>query len=82
MFALLRKLSLGFQQERHDPVKGIHQIQKFAWAMAKLQILIENDLSPLDCNFTFYKQLLKSIKTKDNTVLYQRIDFSFGNVNS
>ena len=56
--ASLRKLSIGFQQEKHDRVKVIHQIQKFAWAMSKLQILIENNLSSLDCNLTFCKQLL------------------------
>ena len=39
-----RKLSLGFQQDLHNPVKAVRRIQEFTWTMAKLQLLIEMDL--------------------------------------
>ena len=34
----LHRLSLGFQQELHDPVNAVHCIQEFTQTMAKLKL--------------------------------------------
>ena len=38
----LRRLSLSMQHENHDPVKIIHRINEFTWAMSKLRLIVEN----------------------------------------
>ena len=44
VLALLKALSLGFQNEKHDPVFAIRRITEFNWTMAKLQLLIDDSL--------------------------------------
>ena len=69
----LRRLSLGFQQELHDPVKAVRRIQDFTWTMIKLQILIENDLDSPDSRLTYYKRFIESTKIVDGKQTYQNI---------
>ena len=61
-FSMLCHLSLGFQQELHDPVKAVCCIQEFTQTMAKLKLLIYKSLDspetlPTSTNFC---QILKN----------------------
>ena len=40
----LRRLSLAFQQDIHNPVKAVRRVVEFTWTMSKLQLLIEGSL--------------------------------------
>ena len=60
----MRRLSLSFQKELHDPVKAVRRVQEFTWTMAKLQLLIENSLDSEDSIMTNYKQVLTKIVEK------------------
>ena len=33
----MRRLSLSFQKDLHDPVKAVHRVQEFTWTMAILK---------------------------------------------
>ena len=41
----LKKLSLGFQKEKHDPVLAARCIKEFDWTMSKLQLSVDSSLS-------------------------------------
>ena len=56
-----RKLSLGFQQDLHNPVKAVRRIQEFTWTMAKLQLLIEMDLDSTESRLTSYKHIIQNV---------------------
>ena len=57
----IRKISLGFQQNRHDLVKAVKRVKYFTLKTAKLTLLIvQSDISRL----TFYKRLLADIEQK------------------
>ena len=59
----LRRLSLGFQQELHDPVKAVRRILQFIQTMAKLKLLIINLLilrKPYLLTSTNFCQILKN----------------------
>ena len=55
------KLSLGFQQDLHNPVKAIRQIQEFVWTMAKVQVFIEMDLDSTENRLTSYKGITQNV---------------------
>ena len=55
------RLSITFQQEEHDPVKVVQQIQEFNWIMVKLKILTESSLEGQNMYLTHYKQFLDKI---------------------
>lgn len=72
----LRRLSLAFQQEIHNPVKSIRRVQELKWTMAKLQLLIEESLeNPEATILTNYKKLRSDIiyKEDDDRYYYQQI---------
>ena len=60
----MRRLSLSFQKDLHDPVKAVHRVQEFTWNMTKLQILIESTLNSQDSIMTSYKKFLREIVEK------------------
>ena len=66
ILSLLWRLSLGFQPELHDPVKTLHRIQEFTWAMVKLQILVESTFDSPDSNLMYYSfwRVLWKLKVK------------------
>ena len=67
----IHHLSIAFQQEEHDPVKAVKQIQEFNWAMAKLIILTKFlDKTDAQNDGWFYYQDVKLSKYTDtkNTV--------------
>ena len=61
----IRRLSLAFQQELHDPVKAIRRIQEFTWTMSKLQLLIDSSLDEPDSIMTHYKKFLSAVNIED-----------------
>ena len=62
----LNVLSLGFQNEKHDPVSKIRRITKFNWSMAKFKILIDQSLDDNSQRLTHYTKLLKDMKLTEN----------------
>ena len=69
----LRRLSLSLQPEFHDPVKQIKRVQEFTWTMSKLKILIETSLGEGSEVITYYKKLLKDVKSVKESFEYQNI---------
>ena len=70
----IRRLSLAFQQENHDPVKAVRRIQDFTWTMAKLKILIDTSLESQNNKLTHYNRILSKIEGKeDGNRYYQNI---------
>lgn len=61
----IKRLSLAFQEELHDPVKAVRRIRDFSWNMAKLQLLIDESLESEGSKMTNYKKLLSNVETKD-----------------
>ena len=55
----IRHLSLGFQQNQHDPFKAVT-----TWTMVKLKLLIDHSLELNSSRLTFYKHLLADIEEK------------------
>ena len=80
VLAPLRRLSLSFQQETHDPVKAVRRIQEFNWTMAKLQILLDTSLDEIHSQeglITHYRKFYDSV----NDEVYQNIQLqNFENV--
>ena len=62
----MRRLSLSFQNNLHDPVKAVRRVKEFTWTMAKQQILIENTLDSKDSIMTSYKKFLSEIVEKES----------------
>ena len=60
----LKRLSLSFQQELHDPVKGLRCIQDFNLTMVKLNLLVDESLENLDSIMTNLKKLFKDVEKK------------------
>ena len=60
----LKRLSLSFQQELHDPVKGLRCIQDFSLTMVKLNLLVDESLENLDSIMTNLKKLFKDVEKK------------------
>ena len=69
----LRRLSLSMQHENH-PVKIIHGINEFTWAMSKLRLIVEN---LLDGNENQVKACLQNfifnVKKNNDEYFYQDI---------
>ena len=65
----LRRLSLAFHQDVHDPVKTIRRIQEFTCTMAKLQMLIDESLDKPESVFTQFNKLLGNIEQKQDQKL-------------
>ena len=38
----IRRVSIAFQQNKHDPMKAVWRIQEFNWTMTKLKILMNH----------------------------------------
>lgn len=66
----IRRLSLAFQQEKHDPVKAVRRIQDFTWTMAKLKLLIDNSLESDNNKLTHYNRLRSQIEVKEDGKRY------------
>ena len=64
VLAPIRQLSLGFQQNLHDPVRAVKRITDFTWIMAKLTLLIDQDLESKTSRLTFYKRLILEVEQK------------------
>ena len=61
VLAPIRQLS---QQNLHDPVKAVKRIKDFTWIMAKLTLLIDQDLESKTSRLTHYKRLILDIEHK------------------
>ena len=57
----------------HDPIKQIKRVQEFTWTMSKLKILIETSLDEGSEVITYYKKLLKDVKSVNESFEYQNI---------
>ena len=71
----LKWLSLGFQQDLHDPVKAVCHIQDFNLTMVKLKLLVDESLENPYSIMTNLKRLFQDIKKKDDSYFYQGIKF-------
>lgn len=82
VLAPLKALSLGFQNEKHDPVFALRRITEFNWTMAKLQLLIDDSLDGGNGErLTNYTRLLKDVVYDDNTKEYMYQDIKLQNFN-
>ena len=70
----LKVLSISMQQEKHDPVYMMRNIQQFNWSMAKLQLLVENSFDGTSKKLTNYTKFLSSVEEKDGKFVYQGIE--------
>ncbi|XP_065674779.1 uncharacterized protein LOC136091307 [Hydra vulgaris] len=76
VLAPLRRLSVGFQQDLHDPVKAVRRVQQFNCTMEKFKDLLNNSLGNISTEQTIltnYKKLIESIVEKDDNFIYQNI---------
>ena len=71
----LKQLSLGFQQELHDPVKAVCHIYDFTLTMVKLKLLVDESLENPYSIMTNLKKLFQEIEKKDDSYFYQGIKF-------
>ena len=69
----IRRLSLGMQDDLHDPVKQVRRIQEFQNMMKKLEDVLRKSLNETSKIMTYYKRLVKEIKEEDDDHIYQRI---------
>ena len=69
----LKRLSLSFQQELHDPVKAVRRIQDFNLAMVKLKLLVDESLENPDSVMTNLKNLFQDVEKKENSYFFQGI---------
>ena len=77
----IRRLSLGFHQELHNPVKAVRRIREFSWTMVKLHALIDKSLNEPASRLTHYKRLLAELETGENDeTVYQGISLTGFNV--
>ena len=63
----------SFQQELHDPVKGLRCIQDFNLTMVKLNLLVDESLENPESIMTNLNKLFKDVEKKDDSYSYQRI---------
>ena len=54
----------SFQQELHDPVKGLRCIQDFNLTMVKLNLLVDESLENPESIMTNLKKLFKDVEKK------------------
>ena len=66
----LRRLSLGFQQELHDPVKVVRCILQFTQTMAKLKLLIDKSLDSPETLLANFNKLLSNIEERNIGYFY------------
>ena len=69
----LKRLSLSFQQELHDPVKAVCCIQDFNLTMVKLKLLVDKFLENPDSIMTYLNKLFQDVEKKDDSYFYQGI---------
>ena len=62
VLAPLKCISLGFQQEIHDPDTAVRRIQKFTWSMTKLKLFTDNTIE----NRTIPTQMNKLLNFVEN----------------
>ena len=63
----LKRLSLSFQHELHDPVKAVRHIQDFNLTMVKLKLLADESLENPDNIMTNLKKLFQDKSIFSNT---------------
>ena len=69
----LRRLSLSMQHENH-PVKIIHGINEFTWAMSKLRLIVENLLDGNESQVkTCLQNFISNVKKNNDEYFYQDI---------
>ena len=68
----IRRLSLGMQDDLHDPVKQVRRIQEFQNMMKKLEDVLRKSLNETSNIMTYYKRLVKKI-IEDDDHIYQGI---------
>ena len=69
----LRRLSLVFQQDEHDPVKVVRRIEEFTLTMAKLKLLIDMSLDSPNNIMTNLNKLLDDVREDQGYHFYQGI---------
>ena len=73
VLSLLCPLSLGFQQELHDPVKAVCRIQEFIQTMTKLKLLIDKSLDSPETLLIKLNKHLSHIEECNNDYFYPGI---------
>ena len=63
----LKRLSLSFQQELHEPVKAVRRIQDFNLTMVKLKLLVDESLENPDSIMANLKKLFQEVEKKDDS---------------
>ena len=69
----IRRLSLGMQDEKHDPVKQVRRIQEFDLIMEKLKKALTGSFDGDNNDLTYYKRLIRDIVEGEDGHVYQRI---------
>lgn len=69
----IRRLSLGMQDEKHDPIKQVRRIQEFDLIMEKSKKSINSFIQCGSNILTYYKRLIGDIVEEGNGHLYQGI---------
>ena len=74
--APIKRLSVSLQEERHNPVKGIHGITEFTSTMGKLKCLTDESLIQDKSNMTHFTLLMPKIEVKEGKHHNQGIKLS------
>ena len=76
VLSLLKRLSLSFQRELHDPVKAVRHIQDFNLTMVKLKLVVDESLENPDSIMANLQKLFQDVEKKDDNYFYQGIKFA------
>ena len=71
----LKRLSLSFQQELHDPVKAV--CCNFNVTMVKLKLLVDESLENPDSIMTNLKKSFQDVENKDDSYFNQGIKLAW-----
>ena len=69
----IRRLALGMQDEKHDPVKQVRRIQEFDLIMKKLEKVLSRTFNEDSNVLTYYKRLIRDIVEDEDGHVYQGI---------
>ena len=75
----IRRLSLGMQDEKHDPVKQVQRIQHFDLIMGNLQKVLSESFDENNNVLTYYKRLIQDTSEEEGDHVYQGIKLTHFN---
>ena len=69
----IRRLALGMQDEKHDPVKQVRRIQEFDLIMKKLEKVLSRSFDADSNVLTYYKRFIRDVVEDEDGKVYQGI---------